>query len=249
MIDSHTHLTSCEQPATDLVASAREAGLTRILSVGMDPDSCTRVLQLARDYDEVFAAIGRHPNATEGYDAAALEQVARDAADPHCVAIGETGLDKYRGTELWDLQVQAFDDHIELARQLGKPLVIHARAADDETIDTLQRRAGGLKVIIHCFSMPGRLQDCLDAGWWISYAGNVTYPANADLAESARHVPAERLLVETDAPYLTPIPHRKERNRPDLVTVTARFIAEQRGTTYAELDAQVTANAAEVLGW
>lgn len=249
MIDSHTHLTSCSQPAADLIARAREAGLTRILSVGMDEDSCRRVLQLADEFDEVYAAIGRHPNVTAGYDESALQQVRRDAAHPRCVAIGESGLDKYRSTEHFDDQLRAFHDHIELARELGKPLVVHTRAADEETIGVLKSSASDLRVIIHCFSMPDRVRECVDAGWWISYAGNVTYPANADLAASITDVPADRLLVETDAPYLTPVPHRKERNRPDLVTVTARFVAEQRGLTYEELSAQVTANAKELLAW
>ena len=134
-------------------------------------------------------------------------------------------------------------------RELGKPLVIHTRAAEDDTIGTLAAHADGLEVVLHCFSMPGRLADCLDHGWWISFAGNVTYPKAQDLAEAAEHTPLDRLLVETDAPYLTPEPMRKEGNQPAYVVHTARFVAARRGIAYEELEAAVEANAARLLGW
>jgi TatD DNase family protein len=146
-------------------------------------------------------------------------------------------------------QERAFAAQIALAHETGKPLVIHTRAAEDDTIDTLAQHAQGLEVILHCFSMPSRLEECLDHGWWISFAGNVTYPKATDLAEAAENVPLERLLVETDAPYLTPQVVRKERNRPAYVAHTARFIAERRGIAYAELDAAVDANGAKLFGW
>ena len=127
--------------------------------------------------------------------------------------------------------------------------MIHTRAADDDTIATLARDARGLDVILHCFSMPDRLQECLDHGWWISFAGNVTYPKAEDLAHAAEQVPLDRLLVETDAPYLTPQEVRKERNRPEYVVHTARFVAARRGISYEELETAVEANAARLLGW
>jgi TatD DNase family protein len=138
---------------------------------------------------------------------------------------------------------------MQLARETGKPLVIHTRAAEDDTIATLVRDAQGLEVILHCFSMPDRLQECLDHGWWISFAGNVTYPKAQDLAEAATKVPLDRLLVETDAPYLTPQVLRKERNQPAYVVHTARFVAEKRGIGYDELERAVDANAARLFGW
>jgi TatD DNase family protein len=127
--------------------------------------------------------------------------------------------------------------------------VIHTRAAEEDTIGTLTAHADGLEVVLHCFSMPGRLDECLQRGWWISFAGNVTYPKAEDLAAAAEAVPLDRLLVETDAPYLTPQPVRKERNRPAHVVHTARFIAKRRGIGYAELEAAVEANAARLFGW
>jgi TatD DNase family protein len=130
------------------------------------------------------------------------------------------------------------------------PLVIHTRAAEDETITMLRERAEGVRVILHCFSMPGRLDECLEQPlWWISFAGNVTYPGAADLAAAAERVPSERLLVETDAPYLTPQAVRKDRNQPAFVVHTARFLAERRGTTFAELEDAVERNAADLFGW
>lgn len=249
MIDSHTHLGSCKEPDAELVERARAAGLTRLLTVGTNAESCRAALAAADAFDEVYAAIGRHPNEATGYDDAVLEDLRALAAHPKCVAIGETGLDEYRDYAPIADQRRAFVDHIALARETGKPLVIHTRAADDETITTLREQAAGVRVILHCFSMPSRVEECIAEGWWFSFAGNVTYPANADLAAAAAAVPADRLLVETDAPYLTPVPHRKERNRPDLVIHTAAFVAEQRGLTDAELDALVTANAATLFGW
>jgi TatD DNase family protein len=177
---------------------------------------------------------------------AELRELARH---PKCRAIGETGLDDYRDYAPRPDQERAFAAHIALAHETGKPLVIHTRAAEEDTVATLTREARGLDVILHCFSMPGRLEECLDHGWWISFAGNVTYPKSTELAEAAERVPLERLLVETDAPYLTPQAVRKERNRPAYVTHTARFIAERRGLAYAELEAAVDANAAKLFGW
>jgi TatD DNase family protein len=249
VIDSHTHLDSCNPPNDELVAAARDAGLTRILTVGMDSDSGRAALAAAAAFDEVFAAIGRHPNATAGVTDAELDDVAALAREPGCVAIGETGLDFYRDRASRADQERAFAFQIELAQELSKPLIIHTRAADDATIEMLHRDAGGLEVVLHCFSMPSRLDECVDHGWWISFAGNVTYPAAADLAAAAAAAPADKLLVETDAPYLTPQVLRKERNQPAYVAHTAEFVAQQRGVSYEELDALVTANAAALFGW
>jgi TatD DNase family protein len=165
------------------------------------------------------------------------------------VAIGETGLDYYRDRAPRGDQQRAFLAQIEVARDAGKPLVIHTRAAEDDTLRTLATRAQGIEVIMHCFSMPDRLEECLERGWWISFAGNVTYPANAELATAAQRVPLDRMLVETDAPYLTPQPQRKHRNQSAFVVHTARFIAERRGISYGELERAVEANAARLFGW
>jgi TatD DNase family protein len=250
VIDSHAHLDSCAAPNEDLVAAAAAVGVRRILTVGMDGASCRTALAAAERFPQVYAAIGRHPNLAHGFDDADLAEVEALAAHPRCVAIGETGLDYYRDRAPRADQERAFHAQIELARTSAKPLVIHTRAAEEDTLATLADRAEGLDVVLHCFSMPDDLDECLaHERWWFSFAGNVTYPKADALAEAAEQVPAERLLVETDAPYLTAQPVRKERNQPAFVTYTAEFVAERRGISYAELDALVETNAATLFGW
>ena len=247
MIDSHTHLDRTPGTDAENVAAAREAGVTRILTVGTDADSSRRALAAAEAHPEVYAAVGHHPNNADSFDG--IAELAELARHERCRAIGETGLDDFRDYAPRADQERAFRAHIDLARELAKPLVIHTRAAEEDTISTLAEHAQGLEVILHCFSMSERLEECLAHGWWISFAGNVTYPSAADLAEAAERVPLDRLLVETDAPYLSPQPVRKERNQTANVVHTARFVAERQGVSYAELEAAVEANAARVFGW
>jgi TatD DNase family protein len=249
VIDSHTHLDSCPLPEAELVAAADRAGVRRILTIGQDGATGRAALRAAEDFAQVYAAIGHHPNHATGFDAADLAELEALAAHERCRAIGETGLDDFRDYAPRADQERAFHAQIDLARAIGKPLVIHTRAAEDDTIATLRERAHGLDVILHCFSMPARLQECLAEDWWISFAGNVTYPKNEDLAAAAEQVPDDRLLVETDAPYLTPQPVRKERNQPAFVVHTARFVAERRGQSYEELEAVVERNAARLFHW
>jgi TatD DNase family protein len=249
VIDSHTHLTSCAAPPEELVAAAERVGVRRMLTVGSDGDSCRAALQLAEDFPQVYVAIGRHPNHAGGFDDADLAELQALAAHPRCRAIGETGLDFYRNSASREDQERAFAAQIQLARATGKPLVIHTRAADEDTLSMLAGQAEDLRVVLHCFSMADRIETCLERGYWISFAGNVTYPANGALREAALRVPADRLLVETDAPYLSPQPVRKERNAPANVVLTAEAIALERRMPYAELEAQVEANAAELFGW
>jgi len=195
------------------------------------------------------AAIGRHPNEATGFDAADAAELHALAEHPRCAAIGETGLDYYRDYAPHPDQQRAFEGQIELARATGKPLVIHTRAAEEDTIETLRAKAAGVRVVLHCFSMPDHLEECIQQGWWISFAGNVTYPKAQELADVVGRVPGDRLLVETDAPYLTPQAVRKERNQPAFVVHTARFVAECRGIGYDELEALVERNAASLFGW
>ncbi len=250
MIDSHTHLDSCAPSNAELVHAAREAGVTKLLTVGTDEASNRTALAAAEAFPEaVWAAVGRHPNSAEGFDDAALTDLRELAAHPRCAAIGETGLDDFRDDAPREAQERAFSAQIALAREVGKPLVIHTRAADDDTIRILREEAGGVRVLLHCFSMASRVAECVEAGWWFSFAGNVTYPKNAALADAARRVPADRLLVETDAPYLTPQAVRKQKNQPAYVAHTAAFVASVRGVPYSELEARVEANAAELYGW
>jgi TatD DNase family protein len=249
VIDSHTHLHVCKPDDDELVAAAAQAGVTRMLTVGTSSATCRAALEAAERFPQVLAAIGRHPNEATGFDDADLAELQALAAHPRCAAIGETGLDHFRDHAPHEDQQRAFLAQIELARATRKPLVIHSRAAEDDTIDTLREHAGDVDVILHCFTMAARLQECLDEGWWISFAGNVTYPSAPDLAEAAARVPDDHLLVETDAPYLTPQAVRKQRNQPAFVVHTARFVAEQRGLAYEQLEALVERNAAALFGW
>lgn len=250
MIDSHTHLHLCDAPEDELVAAAAAAGVSRIVTVGTEGESGRRALAAAGRFPGVHAAIGRHPNAATGFDDADLRELRELAADERCVAIGETGLDFYRDGAPREDQERAFHAQIELAREYGKPLIIHTRAADEDTIAILSEHAEDLRVILHCFSMADRIEECLEhPNWWISFAGNVTYPSAEPLRAAALRVPAERLLVETDAPYLTPQPARRERNQPARVVMTARAIALERRVSYEELEQSVEAAAAAVFAW
>ncbi len=232
------------------MAAAEEAGVTRMVTVGTDGASCRAALAAAEDFPQVYAAIGRHPNSATGFDDADLAELEALAAHEKCVAIGETGLDYYRDGAPAEDQKRAFLAHIELARSTGKPLVIHTRAADDDTLAILDEHAGGLRVILHCFSMAARVQECLaHEDWWLSFAGNATYPKNADLMTAALAVPGRRLLVETDAPYLSPQPRRGKPNQPANVALTAQAIAAQRRVGYDELEREVQESAAAVFGW
>jgi TatD DNase family protein len=249
VIDSHTHLDSTPGTDAEIVAAATAAGVTRILTIGTDAGSSRRARAAAEAHPEVWFAVGHHPNNAADYTDAITDELREIARHPRCAAIGETGLDDYRDYAPRQHQERAFAAHIALARELDKPLVIHTRAADDDTIATLARDAQGLDVILHCFSMPDRLADCLGHGWWISFAGNVTYPKARELAHAAEQAPLDRILVETDAPYLTPQPVRKHRNQPAFVVHTARFVAERKGVAYEELEAAVHASSARLFGW
>jgi len=255
LIDSHTHLNLCAPPDAELVAAAEAVGVKRLLTVGTDGSSCGAALVAAEAFPQVFAAVGRHPNAAGGFDDADLAELRALAAHERCLAIGETGLDFYRDGAPRADQQRAFAAQIELARETGKPLVIHTRAAADETLAQLAAEAQGVSVVMHCFSMPEHLEECLERGYAISFAGNVTYKSAVDLAEAARRVPDERLLVETDAPYLTPQAVRsrkgtgKERNQPAFVAHTVAFLAELRGVSEQELGETVERTAIGVFGW
>jgi TatD DNase family protein len=249
VIDTHCHLDSCKPPDDELISRARTHGVNRIATVGMNDASIERALTTAHAHEDVVAIVGRHPNEAEGFQPHDIEPIERAAQDPRARAIGETGLDYFRDYAPRADQLRAFEAHIGLAQRTGLPLVIHTRAAEDDTLAVLREQADGVTVIMHCFSMPDRLDECVERGWLCSFAGNVTYPKATDLQAAARAVPDELLLVETDSPYLAPQPVRGKPNEPANVVQTAEFVAELRGVEYAELEAAVERNAARVFGW
>jgi TatD DNase family protein len=250
VVDTHCHLDSCKPPDDELVTRARAAGVSRIATVGMNDESIERALAAAHTYEDVFAIVGRHPNEATGFDPARdTEPIERAAADERVRAIGETGLDYFRDYAPRDDQRRAFEAQIELAVRLRLPLVIHTRAAEEDTFAMLRERAAELTVVLHCFSAPDRIGECVEHGYVCSFAGNVTYPKATDLQEAARDLPDELLMVETDSPYLAPQPVRGKPNEPANVVRTAERVAELRGLSYDQLEAIVERNAARVFGW
>lgn len=258
MIDSHAHLSVCEPDDGELVAEARRVGVERILTIGLGEESNAAAVAAAREHEGVFAAVGRHPNSAEGFDDAAAEAIEELAADPLVRAIGETGLDFYRDRSSEEAQVRAFEAQIGIARRTGLPLIIHLRdsagpgagRAVADAFELMIAEAEGVEVILHCFSATvERAEEAVGHGWYVSFAGNVTYPGSGELREAAAVVPDDRFLVETDSPFLTPQPARGKPNSPANVTLTAEVVAEARGVGYEKLDALVTANAARLFGW
>jgi TatD DNase family protein len=250
VVDTHCHLDHCDPSDDELVERARAAGLSRLATVGIDPGSIERALAAAAQHAELFAIVGRHPHETTGFADADLDQIERAAADPNVRAIGETGLDYYRDHAPRADQRRGFEAQLELAARLELPVAIHTRAAEDDTFAILREHADDLPaVVLHCFSAPDRLDECVERGYLCSFAGNVTYPKATELQRAAAELPAELLLVETDAPWLSPQPVRGKPNEPSNVVHTAQHVAGLRGVDYAELDRTVEANAARVFGW
>ena len=249
MIDSHCHLDYCEPPVAELVGRARAAGVDRMATVATNGEAIRHAIAAAEDHDEVVAIVGRHPHETAGFDDLALEEIERAATHPRARAIGETGLDYYRDHAPRDDQRRAFEAQLELAARAALPVVIHTRAAEDDTFAVLREHSDSVPVVVmHCFSAPDRLEECVERGYMCSFAGNVTYPKATDLQEAARHVPDELLLVETDSPYLAPQPVRGKPNEPANVAHTARFVADLRGVSYEDLERTVAANFERVFG-
>jgi len=245
VIDTHAHLTSLDD-ADEAIARAAEAGVTRILTVGTSIEDCRQALELADRHEGVFAILGIHPHeagtATDD-DLAALREL---HAHPKAVAVGETGLDWFRDYAPRDDQRRLFAAELELAAELGKPVVIHTRAADDDTLADLADFTG--TVVLHCFSSPHLLPVALERGWYVSFAGNATFPKAVELRLAATEVPAERILAETDSPYLAPQPVRGRRNEPANVVHTVASLAQSRREEPEELAAQIERNAAACFG-
>jgi TatD DNase family protein len=250
MVDTHCHLDASDEPAESLVGRARDAGVRRILAIGMNAESCRRALEAAERQEEVFVAIGRHPHETATFDDASLAELMALTDHPTVRAIGESGLDYHRDYAPRPNQIRAFEAQFELAQQLHLPLVVHTRDADEDTLALLERGAGhGVPIVMHCFSMSERVDECIERGYYCSFAGNVTYPSATNLQQAAEKVPDELLLVETDAPFLTPQQHRGKPNEPAFVRSTAAFLAGVRGQSYEQLEAVVESNAEWIFRW
>jgi TatD DNase family protein len=245
VIDTHAHLTSLDD-GDEAIVRAAEAGVRRILTVGTSVEDGRRALALAERHDGVYAILGIHPHeagtATDD-DLAALRDL---HAHPKAVAVGETGLDWFRDYAPHEDQRRLFAAQLELAAELGKPVVIHTRAADDDTLAALAGSTGS--VVLHCFSSPHLLPTALERGWYVSFAGNVTFPKAVELRLASTQLPQNRILAETDCPYLAPQPVRGQRNEPAFVVHTVAALAQARGEDAAELALTIERNAAECFG-
>jgi len=242
LIDTHAHLDACADRPSALIRRARSAGVERIVTVGTGIDSCRAALELAELHEEVFAALGIDPHQAGDAEADRVDELRVLLAHERALAVGEIGLDFFRDGSPRERQRRLFEAQLELAAELGKPVVIHTREAETETAAALAGFEG--TVVMHCFSSPGLLATVLERGYYVSFAGNVTYPKAGDLRAAAAQVPAERILVETDSPYLAPQARRGRPNEPANVVLTVAALAEARGEVADELGARISANAA-----
>jgi TatD DNase family protein len=217
-----------------------------VIAVGSGLESCRATLEIAEREEGVFAALGLHPHQAGSVEEGDFEQLQELLAHPKAVAVGEAGLDYYRHYAPHDRQLEAFRAQAALAVSLRKPLVVHSRAADEETVAVLAELPEDARVVLHCFSSVGLLGPALEHGWYVSFAGNVTYPNAAELRTAAARVPPGRLLAETDSPYLAPQAVRGRRNEPGNVVHTLAALAEVRGVDAAELERTIDENATAI---
>ncbi len=246
MIDTHAHLDACGDPAVALLARAREAGVERVIGVGSGIESCRATLDIARAEPGVACALGIHPHQACGKEAERVGELDELLGDAHARAVGETGLDFFRDYAPHDAQRRLFEQQLELASSRSLPVVVHTRAAEDETAALLAGFDG--TVVMHCFSSPRLLEVVLERGYYVSFAGNVTFPKAVELHEAAARVPADRLLAETDCPYLAPQPVRGRPNEPAYVVHTVGALARLRGVSVDALAAQIDENATRAFG-
>jgi TatD DNase family protein len=247
LVDTHCHLEMIADTA-GAVAEARAAGVGQIVTIGIDLETSRGAADLSESLPGVYATVGVHPHDAHRLDEATLAEFEQLAARPRVVAVGEVGLDFYRDLSPRDDQRRAFSAQIELARRAGLPLVVHVREAGDEAMAQLAAEAADLTVVMHCYSLPEHVDACNERGYYASFAGNVTYKNAAALREAAARVREDRLLVETDAPFLAPVPNRGNSNVPAWVAHTAALVAEVRGVPAAELAELTSANARRVFG-
>jgi TatD DNase family protein len=254
-LDAHCHLDLIERPAGEVLAAARAAGITRVITVGVDLPSSRWSADHAAPGDGVYAAVAIHPNETAAAASSpaqrdeVLAEIAGLAALPQVRAVGETGLDYYRDYAPRAQQRDWFRAHIAIAKQSGKALMIHDREAHDDVLAILDAEGPPERVVFHCFSGDAAMaKRCADAGYVMSFAGNLTFANAPALREAAAAAPADLLLVETDAPFLTPVPHRGRPNTPAMVAHTVRCLADVRQIGVEDVCRLVTATGERMFG-
>jgi TatD DNase family protein len=262
-LDSHCHLDIMHADVEQVMADARAIGISRVVTIGTDLASSRWAAGCAAEHADVYAAVAIHPNETQaavstasagdGAGAAPADAVLAEiealAREPGVRAIGETGLDYYRDWSAPAVQRDWFRGHIEIAKRVGKALVIHDREAHEDVLSILEEQGPPERVVFHCFSGDARMaRQCAEAGYVMSFAGNLTFPSAAPLREAAAAAPASLLMVETDAPFLTPVPYRGKPNAPWLAALTLRKLAEIKEIDLAELCGEVSRTAERVFG-
>ncbi|MCJ7422399.1 TatD family hydrolase [Sphingomicrobium astaxanthinifaciens] len=247
LIDSHCHLNyeGLVERQDEVLDAARARGVTGMLNISTRQREWDAIVATAERHDDVWATIGVHPHEADAHPDLGVEALVAAAAHPKVVAIGECGLDYYYDKSDRGAQKARFEAHIEAARQTGLPLVVHTRDAEEDTAEILSREVarGGVRGVLHCFTSSQWLADrALEFGFYISLSGIVTFKNAKELQATAKTLPAERMLVETDSPFLAPVPHRGKTCEPAFVADTAAFVAELRGEAVATLHAQTSAN-------
>ena len=249
LIDTHAHLemSDYDEDRDDVLRRALEGGVRQIVTIGIDRLSSHKSLKLAKTYDFLFATVGYHPHNAKDVDARVLDELARLAEEPETVAWGEIGLDFYRRHSPPAQQIDAFESQLDLASSLNMPVIIHSREANSDVFEILKKRKGKVEGVIHCFSGDVNLAfSYIDMGYYISIPGTVTYKKASLVQEVAAHIPLERLLLETDAPFLTPVPKRGKRNEPAFIVHTAEKIAQLRHLDFEAIARQANENAREI---
>ncbi len=246
MIDTHAHLDACEESVDEVLSRARAAGVTRVVTIGTGIESCRAARAIADAHDDVVAALGIDPHQAATSEANRIDELRALLTRPRVVAVGETGVDGHYGADTLAEQRTLLEAHLELAETLGLPVVIHSRTASEETAAALAPFRG--TVVLHCFSEPDLLDTALERGYYVSFAGNVTYPKADALRDAAARVPVDRILAETDTPYLSPQPVRGRRNEPANVVHTLAVLATAREESAAELERRIEENADRAFG-
>jgi len=243
LIDTHAHLVSLENP-DEAVIKATEAGIVKIISVASGLDSCYTTIEIANKYEQVFAAVGIHPHAASSYSTEVMTEIEGLTNEDNVVAVGETGLDYHYMNSPKDIQIESFSAHVDMATRLNLPFVVHVREADEDIIGILSlAKLNDNPGVIHCFS--GNWETAkryIDLGFFISFSGIVTFNRAEELREAARNVPFDRILVETDSPYLAPVPHRGKPNEPANVKYVAEVVAKVRQVDMPTLENQLLKN-------
>jgi TatD DNase family protein len=244
VIDTHAHLDGCAEPAAELVARASAAGVSRVVTIGTGIESCRAALAIAEENEGVYAALGIDPHQAATAEAERVEDLRRLLDHPRAVAVGEAGLDYHHGADVKVEQRRLFERQLSLASDLNKAIVVHTRDADADTAAALAGFPG--TVVMHCFSSPGLTETVVERRYYVSFAGNVTYPKAQELRDAACRIPADRILAETDSPYLAPQQRRGRPNEPANVMLTLAALAELRGEP--DLEERIELNATVAFG-